>query len=328
MSKLERIGSPIDIWCFRVFWIQLILYGAMLPIVVVCLQETRGSVIRAGIDLQEKTPQKQEITTANPSAGEEIMETLARSAKLLASEFIVFSFMLWSAFSYGLIFVSTESIAVVFGATFGFEPFQSGLILIAMFLGEILGAMACICFQQFCTFPFTRQLRSRNKNSNIHTEKSMIDDNGQIGGLQQEPPLERELYLSIPATIIGLSGGLFIYGWTGLGSSMAPWVAPAIGLALQGFAVQIILTGTTIYLTECYGIYAASAVAATAVGENIFAAFLPLASLPMYENLGFQWASSLLALLGLTLILPPIALIIKGPSIRARSKAIQELSRK
>lgn len=130
------------------------------------------------------------------------------------------------------------------------------------------------------------------------------------------PVPEAILHLSIPSTII-LAGGLFMYGW----SIFQPyWIVTAIGLALTGFASIVIVNAASIYVTDAYSDYAASAIAAVAFGENTFAAFLPLAAKPMYHRLGYQWASSLLGFVALALTLAPIALLWKGQTIRSRSK--------
>ena len=278
------------------------------------LEETRGSIIRARLEGKTASPTRS-VSNTPESVRHEIKETLLRSGRLLVTEFIVFSFMLWCAFSYGLIFVSTGSITVVYSTVFGFETYQTGLLQVAMFIGELVGAAVYVAFQRSLIVPLQ------------HIDKETLESTENLSKSPRNDTIEKELYLSVPATIIGLSGGLFIYAWTGYKEGAAPWIAPAIGLALQGFAVVVIITSATIYLTECYGIYAASAIGALSVGENVFAAFLPLASLPMYQSLGFQWASSLLACVSLVLVLPPLALIWKGPAARGRSKAIQELSR-
>jgi succinate-semialdehyde dehydrogenase/glutarate-semialdehyde dehydrogenase len=56
---------------------------------------------------------------------------------------------------------------------------------------------------------------------------------------------------------------------------------------------------------DAYSKYAASAMGAIATGENIFSAFLPLVTMNMHMTLGFQWASTLLALIPLVLFLAP-----------------------
>ena len=114
-----------------------------------------------------------------------------------------------------------------------------------------------------------------------------------------------------------------MYGWSVLGTH---WIVPSIGLTLIGFAIMSIVTAASVYITDSYSGYAASAIAAVAFGENTFAAFLPLAAKPMYLRLGFQWASSLLAFIALALALAPATLLWKGRTIRSRSKAIQKMS--
>ncbi len=124
------------------------------------------------------------------------------------------------------------------------------------------------------------------------------------------------LHLSIPTTPIALAGGLFMYGW----SIYQPhWIVTAIGLALVGFASMVIINAASIYITDSYSTFAASAIAAVAFGENVFAAFLPLAAKPMYERMGYDWASSLLGFIGLALTLAPLLLLFNGRKIRSKS---------
>ena len=54
-----------------------------------------------------------------------------------------------------------------------------------------------------------------------------------------------------------------------------------------------------------------------------FAAFLPLAAQSMYTNLGFHWASTLLAFLALLLGLAPIIFVWKGRWFREKSPFMQ-----
>ena len=73
------------------------------------------------------------------------------------------------------------------------------------------------------------------------------------------------------------------------------------------------------YVTDAYAKYASSASAAICFGENLFAAFLPLAAMRMYMELGFQWASSLLAFAALLLSFAPVVLVLRGKELRRRS---------
>ena len=170
-----------------------------------------------------------------------------------------------------------------------------------MFIGEIFGFLACLPQNTYYQHSTTRN--------------------------QVEPGVaipEARLLLSIPAGLVGLAGGLFVYAWTTFPS--LHWIIPTIGLALIGFGIMVIVSTVSLYITDSYAKFAGSAIAAVAFGENIFAAWLPLAAKSMYTVLGFQWASSLLGFVALVLGLAPIVLSFKGEKIRQKSKFINKAS--
>eukprot|EP01119_Soliformovum_irregulare_P000347 TRINITY_DN1023_c1_g2_i2.p1 TRINITY_DN1023_c1_g2~~TRINITY_DN1023_c1_g2_i2.p1 ORF type:complete len:122 (-),score=28.36 TRINITY_DN1023_c1_g2_i2:25-390(-) len=74
------------------------------------------------------------------------------------------------------------------------------------------------------------------------------------------------------------------------------------------------------YLADAYKSYAASALSAQGFVRNIFGAVFPLFSTTIFENLGFQWGSSVLGFIALVLSIIPFGLIYYGPTIRAKSK--------
>lgn len=267
--------------------------GATIPIVYFGMKETRGPVLTSKI-----TKEKPEIN--EPSALAILKDTVSRAALLLTTEPTVTSFTTWSAFSFGLVFVLTQSVPVVFTGAYGWPMYTGGLVQAAIAIGEMIGIVV---------FLFQNRIYINSAVNN--PEKPGI------------PVPESILHLSIPSTIIGLAGGLFMYGWGSLSSN---WIVPAIGLSLVGFGIMCIVIAAVVYVTNSYSGYAASAIAAVAFGENTFAAFLPLAAKPMYLRLGFQWASSLLAFVALVLALAPTILLWKGSVIRRKSKAIQKMS--
>ena len=195
----------------------------------------------------------------------------------------------------------TQSVAQVYSTNYGFSDSASGLVQIALFVGEAIGFFAC--------FP-----------QNAYYQRSAGRNLVEPGS----PIPEARLPLSIPASLIGLAGGLFWYAWSSF--PQIHWMLPSIGLAFVGSGIMVIVTAVDMYITDAYTKYAGSAIAAVAFGENMFAAWLPLATKSMYTNLGFQWASSLLGFVALALTLAPIALLIKGAAIRKRSKFIKKAS--
>ncbi|KAM3559586.1 hypothetical protein ARSEF4850_004067 [Beauveria asiatica] len=287
---LGALTEPLD-WRW-VFWIELILCGVLLPAVFLCLKETRGSVLYA-----EYFPVDSDNAETPGNANmalHDFYSVTTRSAVFLTTELPIALFTLWSSFAFGLVFIFTQSIPLVFGSAFGWAAHQSGLVQSAVGIGQILGFGVCMI-----------QRRIYISSARRNAEKP------------GDPVPEAILQLSIPATPIALAGGLFMYGWS---IHQPHWIVTAIGLALVGFASMIIINAATIYITDAYSAFAASAIAAVAFGENVFAAFLPLAAKPMYGRLHYDWASSLLGFVGLALTLAPLLLLVHGKKIRSKSR--------
>lgn len=227
---------------------------------------------------------------------------ILRPFLFLTTEPVVFFFTLLSALSYGLLFLATQSVPQVYGALYDFTEPHTGLIQASIVIGELLGFAACACI------------------GDVYFERASTRSARVIGGNLQLP--EVRLYLAIPASFIGLAGGLFVYGWTSY-ENISYW-APTAGLLLLGFGSVVVMQAIMMYITDAYVSYAASASAAVCFGENMFAAYLPLASQSMYSRLGLRWASSLLAFLALALSCAPIVLVWKGRKIREKSPFMRE----
>jgi MFS family permease len=291
----------------RIFYIQLIIYSVSGLVICLIFRETRLPVIVLN---RAKRNHKTTPTIAKSGQDHHKMESLKSFLKgnilrpflLLTTEPVVFFFTLLSALSYGLLFMATQSVPQVYSALYAFTEPNTGLIQASIVVGELLGFLMCAFVGDIY---FARASDGRAK---------------VINGELQLP--EVRLYLAIPASFIGLAGGLFIYGWTSY-ADLSYW-APTVGLLLLGFGSMVVMQAIMMYITDAYTKYAGSASAAVCLGENSFAAFLPLASQSMYTRLGFHWASSLLAFLALVLSCAPIVLVWKGRIIREKSPFMRE----
>ena len=285
------------------FYIQLVLYGASAPIVFVSFRETRGPVILAKRVKQAGIAERSFLSGSKvtSSAVKVFVHThVIRPAYLLCTEPVVFVFTLLSGLSYGIVFLCTQAVVQVYSANYGWAEYQGGLVQVSLAVGAFMGLLTCIVQDRFFARAATRSLAT---------------------GIHESLP-EVRLYASIPGSFIGLSAGLFWYGWTSYPS--LHWIVPSIGLCIIGWGSVVVMQAIMIYVTDSYARYAASASAAICFGENIFAAFLPLAAMRMYTDLGFQWASSLLAFIALALSFAPVALVWKGKWIRRRSPFMRE----
>ncbi|KAK8211370.1 hypothetical protein M8818_003337 [Zalaria obscura] len=281
-----------------ILWIQLIWTGIFYPIFFLLIAETRGPVLlrRRAKRIRAKTGKK--AYTREELEGTDLWAVIRVSVKrpmyMLCTEWVVFTFTLWSAFSVGTVYVFTQSVEQVFNELYGFESYSAGYVQGAVVIGQIVG-----------WFPV--QLNSRWYFASAARNK-------EFPGV---PIPEARLYMSILGGFVGMTGGMFVYAWTSY--PQIHWIAPTIGLGMVGFGINVVVSAIADYVTDAYSKYAASVVAAIAFGENIVAAFLPLAASSMYTTLGFQWASSLLGFISLILAMAPVVLLIWGPEVRRRS---------
>lgn len=213
---------------------------------------------------------------------------------MLCTEGVVLAFGLWSAFCIGIAFTFTQSIVQVYSQLYGWTFYGTGLVQSAIAIGELIGLGASLLQDRV-------YFRSAKRNS---------ENPGQ-------PVPEARLYLSIPASFIGLAGGLFFFAWTSY--PYIPWIVPSIALGFVGFGMFCSTAAVTTYVVDAYAKYAASAVAGIAFLENFMAAFLPLATQSMYMTLGLRWASSLLGFVALVLSCIPLVLLRYGRTVRGKS---------
>lgn len=285
----------------RIFWIQLIIYGAFFPIVYFVLPETRAPVI---LTHKARRINKKHARDAKGKGQpdltmkELLIEAVIKPVHMLVTEPALAFMTLLSSFAFGLVFISTQSAgAYVYPDTFGFTESQAGIVQVSIFVGEIIGAFACI---------------GQNE---LYWHSHRVKD------VEPGTPIpEARLPLSIFGSFIGLTGGLFFYGWCS--SPGLHWILPSVGLGFVGFGIMVVVQAVSNYITDCYASNAASAMAALSLGENVFAAFLPLSTERMYSDLGFHWASSTLGFLAFALSFAPVVLLFTGHRVRERSSRI------
>jgi len=268
-------------------YIELIFTAAVFPILFFGLLETRGLAILRGRTERVRRNGKKAYT-AEESTREPLRQVLARSVKrpiyMLFTESVVFVASIWAAFSLGTIYLFTQSVEQVYGQLYGWDSNQAGYIQVAIVVGEVLGS----------GFPI----------SSNHWYYDSAARNTEVPGT---PIPEARLYQAVIGGFFGVAGGMFVYGWAAYPE--IHWMAITIGLTMVGFGTTAVVISIANYLIDAYSKYAASALAAVGLVENIFIAFLPLAASAMYTNLGFHWASTLLGCLSLVLVATPFMVI-------------------
>jgi len=225
------------------------------------------------------------------------LRTFARQAflrpiHLFFTEPIVFMVSIMSAVAFAMIYLFTEALPLVY-ESMGFSEESSNLPFIAISIGLLLG------------------LLTRIKDHHMVHEHE-----------KQDLPLEPEdklLGFSIGAPM--LAGGLWWFAWTI--PPLVPnvnWFVSTLALVLIGYACNefdAVLAG---YLADSYLSYAGSGFAALSMLRSLMSAAFPLFAEQMFDGLGANVASSILAAVATVFCIAPPILTRFGKNIRARSK--------
>lgn len=186
-----------------------------------------------------------------------------------------------------------ESIGLV-TALHGYSPGQNGLV----FLSIVVAAFFGLAINTYQNRLYQRNVKIRGP--------------------------EARLYMSLVAAPM-FPAGCLIYGWTSY--AHVPIEGPIVGIVVLMTAVHIVYLAAFNYLADNYLLFASSALAAQSFARNMFCFAVPLFATNIYENLGYQWASSLAGFLGLVLGVVPYILFFYGKEIRRRSPASQHLQK-
>lgn len=271
------------------FWVVLILSGVVYVAVLFFLPETYPTKLL--YDKARRLGRENEI--GQPQVCQQLRSSLTRPWLMLFTEPILFLLSLYMAFIYGILYLDFTAYPIVYKETRDWSPGMAGLSFLGIGVGMTLATIGS---------PYINV---------IHRHFVL-----RLG----PNPEARLPHLIILAWLIPIS--LFWFGW----SAKPPthWICGIIAGAPFGFAIIPLFLGIMAYLTDCYGPYGASALAANGVVRSIFGAVFPLFAQDMYKGLGVSWATSVLGFVSLAMTPLPWMFYRYGPRIRARSKYHQK----
>lgn len=277
-----------------VFWLVTIVAGFVSLVFLLLAEETYAPVL-----LQRKVNRLRK-ETGNPhlhhaldkglSPRALIKLSIVRPLKLLFLSPIGAICALYMAVVYGYLYLMFTSITQVFTETYGFSSNIAGLAFLGIGVGSVIGITVI-------SLTSDRLLQAqKEKNNGVAQPESRI----QI----------------LPLGGILLPAGLFLYGWTA--EYKVHWIAPIIGMGLIGIGNIIIFMTIIMYLVDSFTIYAASALAANTLFRSFGGAFLPLAGLQLFDDLGVGWGNSLLGFIAVGMLPVPLLFLKYGAYLRRR----------
>ncbi|GFG24461.1 transcription activator of gluconeogenesis acuK [Aspergillus udagawae] len=284
------------------FYVLLIWSGVLLVSIILFVPETYHPVLlrSKAQKLRKETGDdrwKAPIERTNRSVARTILRSTYRPWLLLALEPMCLNLCIFSAILLGILYLFFGAFQLVFGNVYGFELWQRGLSFLGLFVGMVFAILSD---------PFWRRIYVRLEEKH---EKAV----GKPDDFQPE--------WRLPPAILGgplVTIGLFMFAWTIY--PQVHWIVPLIGSAFFGAGTILVYSGVFTFLVDAYPTYAASALAANSFARSTFGGVFPLFGNQMYNNLGYHWATSLLAFLTLAMSPFPYIFFRYGSRIRKKSR--------
>ncbi|KAG4432897.1 hypothetical protein IFR05_011615 [Cadophora sp. M221] len=278
------------------YWIQLIMAGVVWVLISFTVPETYAPTILAARakKMRAETGSNDHITEQDLDLrpfSERMSIFLFRPFQLLFLEPIVLLLSLYMSVLYGLLYMFFVAFPIVYQEGKGYSAGITGLMFIPLAIGVVASA---------CCAPIV----------NKHYLTLYNKHNG-------SPPAEARL-IPMMVSCWCIPIGLFIFAWSSY--PRLSWVGPALGGFPVGFGFIFLYNSANNYLVDSYQHQAASALAAKTLIRSFWGAATVLFTKQMYDRLGYQWASSLIAFISLACCAIPYIFYFYGAQIRKRSR--------
>lgn len=284
------------------FYVLLIWAGVQLGLIILFVPETYHPVLlrQKAQRLRKETGNeawKAPIERLSRTIPKTVLWSCIRPFQLLVFEPMCLNLCILSAILLGILYLFFGAFPLVFEKNHGFNISQTGLTFLGLFVGMVLGISSDPLWRR----NYARLVRQREAQG------------GEPGGSEPEFRLPPTIYGAFLVPI-----GLFGFGWTTY--PWVHWIVPIIFSAIFSIGVIWVYSGVFTFLVDCYPLYAASALAANSFARSSFGAVFPLFGVQMYNNLGYQWATSLLAFLALAMAPFPFLFYRYGKRLRGNSR--------
>ncbi|CAO1612711.1 unnamed protein product [Parajaminaea phylloscopi] len=285
-----------------IFWVNLIVWMAVWAGTLLTLRETKADIL-----IQRRAQRKRKetgdsryharIEKERPGYAEIFFAGITKPFKLLFTEAIVIAMATYNGYVYALLYTYFEAFPLVFRDRHGFNEGELGLAYLPIIAGTLLA---------FGGHHWQNRLYLGRKAAN--------------GG--KPVPEARLAWALIGGPIFALS--LFWFAFTTYRS--VHWAAPLFSGVPFGLGTMIIYMAAVSFVTDSYTTDGASALAAVSLVRSLMGAGFPAFATAMYENLGYQYAGLLVALLAVVMSFMAPVFYVWGPSIRARSPHARHLA--
>ncbi|KAK1149708.1 spermine transporter [Aspergillus melleus] len=274
------------------FYYVNIAFSGLILILVGLIPETYAPVIlkRRAASLRKSTGNENIITEQEqhkPSLADIARTNLIRPISMIMTEPVLDLMCMYIVLIYSMLYAFFFAYPVIFGKLYGYNDGQIGL----MFIPILIGAGFSLLLTPLIENQFKDICKSR-----------------------APTPEDRLIAALIGAPFIPIA--FFLLGATSFKHII--WVGPASSGIAFGFGMVLCYYAVNNYIIDSYQKYAASALAAKVFLRSGGGAAFPLFTTQMYDRLGLQWASWLLAFIGVAMVFIPYVFYWFGGRLRAK----------
>ncbi|CAI7626316.1 unnamed protein product [Penicillium viridicatum] len=273
------------------FWVNLAFAGAI-TIMIGLIPETYAPVIlkRRAAKLRKETGNPNIITEQEKTklTFQEIARTsLIRPITMIMTEPVLDLMCMYIVLIYAMLYAFFFAYPVIFPKLYGYNDGQIGLMFIPILIGAAFALVVTPAIE--------------GKFKKICSERSPTPEDRLHAALLGAP------FIPIAFFILGATSYKHII-----------WVGPASSGIAFGFGMVLCYYAVNNYIIDSYQKYAASALAAKVFLRSGGGAAFPLFTTQMYDRLGLQWASWLMAFIGVAMVFIPYIFYFFGAGLRAR----------
>ncbi|KAJ5125704.1 Major facilitator superfamily domain general substrate transporter [Penicillium atrosanguineum] len=273
------------------FWTNMAFAGVVM-IIIGLVPETYAPVIlkRRAAKLRKETGNTNIITEQEQhklTLRDIARTSLIRPITMIMTEPVLDLMCMYIVLIYSMLYAFFFAYPVIFGKLYNYNDGQIGLMFIPILIGASFSLMV--------TPAIEKNFRS-------------------ICRKRASTPEDRLIAALIGAPFIPIA--FFLLGATSFKHII--WVGPASSGIAFGFGMVLCYYSVNNYIIDSYQKYAASALAAKVFLRSGGGAAFPLFTTQMYDRLGLQWASWLLAFIGVGMVFIPYVFYIYGAKLRAK----------
>lgn len=290
-----------------VLWLAALLAVACAVLLFTCLRETYKVPIlrRRAARLRQETGNAA-LTTAFEMDGADaatgrsaLWDSALRPMVVFASSGVLQTMSLFGSVLYTVFYIFSTSLPGILQENYHLTPAQIGASFVSFSIGSLMSVVAC---NGLLDRAYAR-LSTRNK------------------GVGQ--PEFRLPFVLVGGLLLPL--GLALYGWIAQERVHVGLLLLSVGFmgSMLMFGILPLMT----YVVDAFGLYSASAMTVLIVTRCLASTFLPLATAPLTESLGYGWGFTVQAAVVLALVPIPILVLRYGARWRQRSVYTRDQAR-